>query len=183
MPYRYRGKDIEGNQILVTESYENLHNRILVTRGDDIGQSRGIVLTGQPGTGTSLPPVSHPMASQQHIRSAGKTCFLKFTLARPTPAHQVALLLHNSDLWLLYKDNTYFQSGVSSIRNLPSCTRPGSVPIWVLVDMDYRDGGPPLGNPEVWPFKHVPRTQSSGRDGSGRNSVVSGGCLSGVRQS
>ena len=46
--------DTLGNQILVTESYNNIFHRLLGLRRWDNGKSRGAVLTGQPGTGVSF---------------------------------------------------------------------------------------------------------------------------------
>jgi len=49
-----------GNRILVTQAYEDLFRRLLVLRKRDVGSARGAVVTGQPGTGTSMnrpPPV------------------------------------------------------------------------------------------------------------------------------
>ena len=43
-----------GGQILVTESYDKLFHRILSFRRADKGDTNGVVLTGQPGTGASL---------------------------------------------------------------------------------------------------------------------------------
>lgn len=44
------------NKILVTESYETLYRRILSLRMEDDGHKRGVVVTGQPGTGESPSP-------------------------------------------------------------------------------------------------------------------------------
>ena len=42
------------NRILVVKSYDDMYNRILQLRQVDSGAKRGVVLTGQPGTGASL---------------------------------------------------------------------------------------------------------------------------------
>jgi len=47
----FHADDTVGGRILVTESYYKLFNRIMAYRKDG---KRGVVLTGQPGTGTSL---------------------------------------------------------------------------------------------------------------------------------
>ena len=49
LPFHF--KDTPGDQILVTESYLNLFKRIMNNRATG---DQGVVLTGQPGTGTSL---------------------------------------------------------------------------------------------------------------------------------
>ena len=43
-----------GNRILVTKSYDDMRDRLLQLRQYDLGNKRGVVLTGQPGTGASL---------------------------------------------------------------------------------------------------------------------------------
>ena len=50
LPFRYSG--ISGAKILVTKSYDDMFHRILGLRNDI--RERGVVLTGQPGTGGSL---------------------------------------------------------------------------------------------------------------------------------
>jgi hypothetical protein len=43
-----------GNQILVTKSYDYMFHLLLELRKNDEGDTKGAVLTGQPGTGASL---------------------------------------------------------------------------------------------------------------------------------
>ena len=45
---------ILGDQIVVTESYMHMLHRILYLRSWDKGREKGVVVTGQPGTGASL---------------------------------------------------------------------------------------------------------------------------------
>ena len=52
---------ISDNQILVTESYELMFLRLLHLRESDKGQTRGAVLTGQPGIGESPGSDPHPV--------------------------------------------------------------------------------------------------------------------------
>ena len=43
------------NKILVTASYNDAFHRLLrLRRDDDVGDTRGVVLTGQPGVGASF---------------------------------------------------------------------------------------------------------------------------------
>jgi hypothetical protein len=50
-----------GNTILVTKSYDDLFHRTLCLRKNDVGHSKGVVFTGQPGIGTPLSPNPHPV--------------------------------------------------------------------------------------------------------------------------
>ena len=50
----FRSVSILGDQIVVTESYIHMVHRILYLRSWDRGGERGVVVTGQPGTGASL---------------------------------------------------------------------------------------------------------------------------------
>jgi len=52
-PLPFCSYSTSGNQILVTKSYEDMFHRMLRLRNYDRGTSRGMVLTGQPGTGAS----------------------------------------------------------------------------------------------------------------------------------
>jgi len=52
LPFRLSGTS---GGILVTRSFGNTFDRILALRMEDThGRRRGVVLTGQPGTGTSI---------------------------------------------------------------------------------------------------------------------------------
>jgi len=53
----FRRRDTTGGQILVTESYNKLLNRIMAHRATG---AQGVVLTGQPGTGRFLWLDPHP---------------------------------------------------------------------------------------------------------------------------
>ena len=50
-----------GNQILVTKSYDDMFHRMLRLRSYDRGTARGVVLTGQSGTGASQRLDPHPV--------------------------------------------------------------------------------------------------------------------------
>jgi len=50
----FHGRDTSGGRVLVTESYNNIFNRLLHIRQHDSGKRRGVVLIGQPGTGEFL---------------------------------------------------------------------------------------------------------------------------------
>ena len=51
LPFR-PGKTL-GNRIVVTKGYDLLLHRLLTLRAGDVGQAQGVLITGQPGTGTS----------------------------------------------------------------------------------------------------------------------------------
>jgi len=50
----FRSHSTLGNQILVTEAYDKIFDRLMVLREKDKGSTTGAVLTGQPGIGASL---------------------------------------------------------------------------------------------------------------------------------
>ena len=50
----FRSASMSGDQIVVTESYVHMLHRILRLRSLDKGSNRGVVVTGQPGTGASI---------------------------------------------------------------------------------------------------------------------------------
>lgn len=49
-----RPHDTKENVILITKSYNDIFHRILRLRHVFLGNTRGVVLNGQPGTGTFL---------------------------------------------------------------------------------------------------------------------------------
>ena len=71
----FRSGSTSGGQILVTESYDTLLHRMLSFRRQGRGDTKGVVLTGQPGTGASLLPdlnaarhsPTHPSPRKNHI--------------------------------------------------------------------------------------------------------------------
>ena len=71
-----------GAKILVTESYEHMFLRILDFRMKDSGFKKGLVLTGQPGIGSSPRlDMYHPRAiAHRQIYFTGKSTFLGFLL-------------------------------------------------------------------------------------------------------
>jgi hypothetical protein len=80
--------------------------------------------------------------------------FLKFMLARLLSARQVVLLGDDTDIHLFYKGKVYYRQTNSSIRNLPKCQQAEYFPIWMLVEVDYSTGGPPItGSSNVWPIQ------------------------------
>jgi len=53
-PLPFHNEDTSENRILVTKSYNDMFYRLLRLREDDLGKSKGAVITGQPGIGASL---------------------------------------------------------------------------------------------------------------------------------
>ena len=51
LPFRFH--TTSKNQILVTEAYDEVFDRLMILRKKDEGSTRGAVLTGQPGIGAS----------------------------------------------------------------------------------------------------------------------------------
>ena len=65
-----------GNRILVTKSYNDMLHRLLRLRKRDRGNRKGVVLTGQPGTGASLSSDLHPVRQPNGISVLQeKPCF------------------------------------------------------------------------------------------------------------
>lgn len=56
----FRRRSMLGDQILVTKSYEDTFHRLLGLRDNDKGDTRGVVLTGQPGIGTPYDQILVP---------------------------------------------------------------------------------------------------------------------------
>ena len=50
----FRPNSTSGDQILVTNSYNDMFYCLLCLRENDKGPTKGVVLTGQPGVGASL---------------------------------------------------------------------------------------------------------------------------------
>jgi hypothetical protein len=50
----FNADDTSEGRIVITESYNDMFRRILYLRKVDKGNARGVVLTGQPGTGAFL---------------------------------------------------------------------------------------------------------------------------------
>ena len=55
-----RPDSTSGNKIIVTKSYDDMFHRILSFRGNDQGPEKGVVLTGQPGTGALYDQIPTP---------------------------------------------------------------------------------------------------------------------------
>ena len=149
----FRSGSTLGGEILITELYDKLYHRILDFRKNGKGDTKGVVLTRQPGTGVSPYPDPHP-AWQLTGRSVppGKTTFLKFVLAQLISAGQAVLLCDNYNVWLFYRGKVHFRPVDSSFRSLPKKTP--YCPIWALIEVDYQDHGPPfhLGS-NIWPIQ------------------------------
>ena len=60
-PLPFHDGDTSGNRILVTKSYETVFYCLLSLRQEDKGNTRGAVITGQPGVSVSLWPDPHPV--------------------------------------------------------------------------------------------------------------------------
>ena len=50
----FHAAETSENRILIIKSCNNMYNRLLQLRQVDSGTNRGVVLTGQPGTGVSI---------------------------------------------------------------------------------------------------------------------------------
>ena len=87
-----------------------------------------------------------------HIRSPGKTTFLKFMLARLISADQVVLLCDFNNIHLFYRGRVYMRLAQFGIENLPKHQEIPYCPVWALIDVDFNDRGPPLSSTSnVWP--------------------------------
>ena len=82
----------------------------------------------------------------------GKTTFLGFMLVRLISARQVVLFCNGNTTYLFYCGNVYSRPIDSGFRNLPG--HPNLHPIWALINVDYKDRGPPIsGGTNVWPIQ------------------------------
>ena len=148
----------DNGTILIVKSYEDIFHRLLFLRQEDEGDSRGVVITGQPGTGESLcrsmirsPPRA---TTHRHIHFPGKSLFLMFMLVRLISAHQVVLLCGSSEVFLFYCGRVYSRPTASGLGELPRHQHEEYHPIWALVDVDYIGQGPPITNlSNIWPIQ------------------------------
>jgi len=70
LPFRHRGTS---GRIVVTKTFADMLARILALRmKDSDGNSTGVVLTGQPGTGTSMWPGPTPRGNSPVLLSSRK---------------------------------------------------------------------------------------------------------------
>ena len=95
------------------------------------------------------------MRTHQRIRSPGKSTFLKFMLARLIATHQVVLLCDSSDAYLFYCGQVYYHPMNDSVfHNLPAHKNIPYCPILSLIDVDYKDRGPPFeSSSNIWPIQ------------------------------
>ena len=124
---------------------------------------------------TRFPPRA---TTHRPIRSPGKTTFLKYTLVRLLAARQIVLLCDNEAVFLFYKGQVYRRSNGFNFRDVPRHKSLPYCPIWALIDVDFKNEGPPVnGDLHTWPIqvsspnpvrwhswkKHLP-TERHGRD-------------------
>jgi len=142
-----------GNRILVTRAYEDLFRRLLVIRERDVGSARGAVVTGQPGTGTSMNRPPPCATAHRWIRSPGKTTFLTLMLVRLVSAHQVVFYCNPNEIFLFYRGEVYTRSTQSGFKGLPRVPGVSYCPVWALINMDYEDKPPPITElSKIWPI-------------------------------
>jgi len=90
----------------------------------------------------------------RHIRSPGKTTFLKLMLARLISADQVVLLCDSINTYLFYQGRVYTRLTQFGIGSLPKHQEIPYCPVWALIDVDFNDRGPPLSSTSnVWPIQ------------------------------
>ena len=143
------------NNIVVTEGYHKMYYRILDFRKPG-RPNRGVVLTGQPGTGASVSLISHHPTTHWCTLCPGKTFFLNFLLARLISAKQVVLLFSGSRLRLFYNGKVYERDQPRFI-GLPMHKQGRKWPIWALVNADALTGAPLIDNEDaVWPIQASP---------------------------
>ena len=52
---QFRSEETANGEIVITKAYEDMYNRILnIREGNPESDTRGVVLTGQPGIGASI---------------------------------------------------------------------------------------------------------------------------------
>ena len=79
--------------------------------------------------------------------------FLKFMLTRLISEAQALLLCSNSLIHLFYRGQAYSRSTASGFEGLPERRQTDYCPIWALVDMDYLNQEPPIGDENIWPIQ------------------------------
>ena len=87
-------------------------------------------------------------------RPQGKTTFLKFLLARLLSAHQVAILCGNDLIHLFYHGKVYYRPTAYGFKNAPKHRTVRYYPIVALIDVDFKDRGPPIDDDiNIWPVQ------------------------------
>ena len=72
-------------------------------------------------------------------------------------AHQVVLLSNTRNDYLFYRGQVYSRSAGSGYENLPKNQLTRYSPIWALINMDYKNLGPPIeGMLNIWPIQASP---------------------------
>ena len=92
--------------------------------------------------------------SHRRIRSPGKSNFLKFMLAWLLSAQQVVLLCNNDLTYLFYSGGVYSRPTAPAFMYLPVHQGEPDRSVWVVIDVDSSDHGPPVtGDLTVWPIQ------------------------------
>lgn len=69
-------------------------------------------------------------------------------------AHQVILLCTTSETYLFFDGKVHFRQTSSGFGGLPTHQKASYFPIWALVDVDFKDRGPPfMSSTNVWPMQ------------------------------
>ncbi|KAF8522170.1 hypothetical protein BU17DRAFT_64501 [Hysterangium stoloniferum] len=127
--------------ILVRESYTEMFHRVWVCALTPPGlKDTGVLIIGQPGTGTYSTPLMLPKIV---IVFLGKTLFLFYLLVRLLQQKQNVLFsLDGSQLFLFFHDTVYSaMAGMSPTPPTPKSSSP-DVFIWSLFDISARQEPP-----------------------------------------
>ena len=75
-------------------------------------------------------------------------------LARLISAGQVVLLCESYDVYLFYHGRVYYRLTESGFGELPERQHMQYCPIWTLIDVDFKDRGPPISaTSDIWPIQ------------------------------
>ncbi|KAF8522168.1 hypothetical protein BU17DRAFT_45229 [Hysterangium stoloniferum] len=122
--------------ILVRESYTEMFHRVWMRALIPTGpKNAGVLITGQPGTGTYFTPL---MLRKIVIIFLGKTLFLFYLLVRLLQQKQIVLFsLDGDELFLFFHDAVYVAD--AGRRTVPPMAKSSSgVFIWSLFDISAR---------------------------------------------
>ena len=139
----FRVDDTLGEKIVVTQSYDQMYHRLmrLCMSGAHRAARRRCV---------SMTRSSPHATTHRHIRSLGKTTFLKFMLARLISARQVVVLCDNNRCYLFYAGTVYSRPAEFGFVALPTHKESEDFPVWALIDLDFQERGPQVGSANVW---------------------------------
>ena len=144
-----------GEQIIVTEAYDNMLRRLSHLREEDrlAKKSKGAVITGQPGIGASLTGSSPHTTTHWQIHSLGKTVFSEYLLAQLISTGEVVLFCNSVRILLFFCGKLYRRLTISGFECLPKPPLGTKHSIWTLIDLGDPKGPPVTASQDIWPVQ------------------------------